>query len=171
MLIREAIVEDAEKIIEYLKVVFDESDFLSRSSSDFNISLESEKIFLENMANSANSTMLVVFDKDEIVASCSVHGNTLRRQNHSADFGISVLKKYYNMGIGSKLLEEAINFCKEANIKILSLEVDATNARAIHLYKKFGFILEGNKRNQIYVNDEYHDLLIMALDIGGIFNV
>ncbi len=31
------------------------------------------------------------------------------------------------------------------------------NERAIHLYKKLGFILEGRKREVVYMNRKYYD--------------
>jgi RimJ/RimL family protein N-acetyltransferase len=31
------------------------------------------------------------------------------------------------------------------------------NERAIHLYQKLGFILEGRKREVFYINRKYHD--------------
>ena len=46
---------------------------------------------------------------------------------------------------------------------MIELEVYAQNARAIHLYEKFGFEREGVKRRLYYQHGAPIDMLIMAL--------
>ena len=53
---------------------------------------------------------------------------------------ISVKEEYQNQKIASKLLEFMFNDLKEKQVESVTLEVKVTNEKAIHLYKKFGFI-------------------------------
>jgi putative acetyltransferase len=48
-------------------------------------------------------------------------------------------------------------------VERVELEVFAGNARAIHLYEKFGFEREGIKRRLYYQNGKPVDMLMMAL--------
>jgi RimJ/RimL family protein N-acetyltransferase len=48
-------------------------------------------------------------------------------------------------------------------VERVELEVYARNARAIHLYEKYGFEHEGRKRRLYYVDGEPMDMLMMAL--------
>jgi RimJ/RimL family protein N-acetyltransferase len=45
----------------------------------------------------------------------------------------------------------------------VSLEVLATNQRAINLYKKLGFVEEGRKREEVLKGDIYVDSIIMSI--------
>lgn len=51
---------------------------------------------------------------------------------------VSVSSKFQNKGIGSFLIRNILDIFGKADIQ---LNVSATNDRAIHLYKKFGFII------------------------------
>jgi RimJ/RimL family protein N-acetyltransferase len=45
----------------------------------------------------------------------------------------------------------------------ITLEVLATNTRAINLYKKIGFVYEGTKRQEVLKGDLYIDSIIMSI--------
>ena len=68
---------------------------------------------------------------------------TKDKVRHRAEFGISVLKEYWGLGIGRALLEACIKCAKEAGYAQLELTVVAENARAIALYQKAGFVEYG----------------------------
>jgi len=48
------------------------------------------------------------------------------------------------------------------NLKRIELEVYTDNAAAIHLYEKFGFVIEGTKRKYAFRDGEYVDAHVMA---------
>ena len=52
---------------------------------------------------------------------------------------IVIKKDCRKLGIGSQLLQELINICKELNLKEITLEVNEHNQPAINLYQKFNF--------------------------------
>lgn len=56
---------------------------------------------------------------------------------------VSVFNQYMGKGISSELLKECINFVKKQSYKSINLEVNAANASAIALYKKFKFTETG----------------------------
>jgi GNAT superfamily N-acetyltransferase len=53
---------------------------------------------------------------------------------------IAVAPGHRNLGIGWKLLEAAESYAVDTDCCALTLEVRADNARARHLYEKFGFV-------------------------------
>ena len=65
---------------------------------------------------------------------------TKDKVRHRAEFGISVLKEDWGLGIGRALLQACIQCAKEAGYAQLELTVVAQNARAIALYQKEGFV-------------------------------
>jgi predicted GNAT family N-acyltransferase len=72
--------------------------------------------------------------------------------------------------IGAKLLTEALKQAKEKKFEKVTLEVFAGNTNAVNLYKKFGFITEGLKKNDRKLNDEYDDNVIMGFFIKELVN-
>ena len=70
---------------------------------------------------------------------------------------------YQNMGIGSAILKHLLDIAKMKKLTKVSLNVDADNDRAIHIYKKAGFEIEGKLRNEKYHNGQYSDEYRMAI--------
>jgi ribosomal-protein-alanine N-acetyltransferase len=71
---------------------------------------------------------------------------------------VAVIKSYRRKGIGSMLLESLLKRAAENNIRGVTLEVNENNTAAVGLYKKYGFITEGIRKNY-YGNGK--DALIM----------
>ena len=70
--------------------------------------------------------------------------------------GIGVEADARGQGIGQRLIEHAIAAARTANVPTLSLMVDPTNARAIALYRRTGFV----------VVRELEGAIAMRLDLG-----
>ena len=49
------------------------------------------------------------------------------------------------------------------NLNKLYLRVAAFNARALRLYRHFGFVEEGRQRQQAFIRGRYHDVVLMGL--------
>jgi ribosomal protein S18 acetylase RimI-like enzyme len=75
---------------------------------------------------------------------------------------MGVLKEYRRRGIGTKLMDNAIDAAKDFGMEKIELEVYTSNIPAINLYEKRGFILEGIKKKARKLDGEYFDLKIMA---------
>ena len=75
-----------------------------------------------------------------IVGSLSLNSRR-DRLSHMGHIGIGVHDDFQNQGIGW------------LNLKRVELHVYTDNARAVHLYKKFGFEIEGVRRNFLRYDD------------------
>ena len=82
------------------------------------------------------------------------------RRIHLHHFGI--LPEYQRKGIGLMLAKESLKFVKMKGYQV-KLEVHKENHAAIELYKKLGFIEEGVRRESIFRNGSYQNLLAMGL--------
>lgn len=130
--------EDAEALLAYMKQIGGESDNLTFGAEGLPITAEQERVYLQSMLDSEDDTQLIVRQGGAIIADASMQ-RFRRRMSHRAEVGISVVKEYWGMGIGSALMEAIISFAKERGIRQLNLEVRSDNERAIRLYEKFGF--------------------------------
>lgn len=162
-LIREASIEDAENVIEYIKIVSDETDFLISDSSERNFTVKKEKEFLQNIQNSILEKMFLCEIENKIVGICSIEGVNKIRIKHRVDLAITVLKNYWGNKIGEKLIDYAIEYCKSNSIKKIELTVRIDNERALKLYKKFGFEIEGEIKKFIYFGGNYYNCYFMGL--------
>lgn len=164
IIIREAVAEDAEKLLEHMRRVGSESDNLSYGAAGPSLSVEEEAEFLRATRLDRRSIMLIAWKNNEIVGSANLKAFS-RRMSHRAELGITVKRSEWNRGIGSALLERIVEFAGGADIEIISLEVRSDNQNAIHLYKKFGFKNMGKFPAFFKIADVYHDCELMYLDL------
>ena len=60
---------------------------------------------------------------------------------------IAVLQSYRRLGVGSMLLDALINEGIKREMIGITLEVRVSNLPAISLYEKYGFVIEGYRKN------------------------
>jgi len=156
--------EDAEGILTYCNLIGGESDNLTFGENELDMTTIQEEEFIEGFHKSNTSLMLVGKINDEIVSVASISTTDKSRVAHNAEVGISVKRKYWNMGIGTKMMEKLINFAKQTKIiKVIHLGVRAENENAIHLYEKMGFEIIGVNKRFFKINDTYSDEILMNL--------
>lgn len=93
---------------------------------------------------------------DGKAAGCCGYTDSLGEANID---NVVVAEEYRNMGVAQRLLKELIRRGKENQIHAYTLEVRVSNAAAIHIYKKFGFLSEGIRPN--FYEKPVEDALIM----------
>lgn len=115
--------------------------------------------------NNIVTIVAVIDDKEEqrLVASASLKFQPEEVFNHKAELGIAVHDNYQNLGIGTALLNHILGIARKRGLKKVYLTVNAKNTKAIALYKKAGFEVEGTLRNEMFLKGEYLDLYRMAL--------
>ena len=70
------------------------------------------------------------------------------RRTHVATMGMSVHDDFQNRGVGSALMAAMVELADNwLGLRRIELDVYTDNARAIHLYEKFGFEIEGTARD------------------------
>jgi len=82
----------------------------------------------------------VVALADGQLAGCSGFSNICGVANID---NVVVAADFRGRGIGQKMLEELIRLGEAEHVEAFTLEVRVSNAAAIHIYEKFGFVSEG----------------------------
>lgn len=77
---------------------------------------------------------------------------------------IAVKSQYRRMGVADALLGTFIHFAED-HLAFLTLEVRASNDKAISLYTKNGFVQEGRRKD--YYKDPKEDAIIMTRRFSG----
>jgi RimJ/RimL family protein N-acetyltransferase len=94
-------------------------------------------------------------------------GNYGEKDRHVGSIGVALLAPYRDLGIGTILLEYALKWSKMAAFEKLEADVIASNLRALELFKKFAFVVEGVRQRQLKIRDRYEDELILARSISS----
>lgn len=76
---------------------------------------------------------------------------------HIGVFGMMVMDKYSGQGIGSKLMQIMELHAKAIGIKKIEASVRSNNTKALNLYQKFGYLIEGTRKKCALVNNEFLD--------------
>ena len=111
-------------------------------------------------------TSFVALDGDNLVGWCDiVRPRCFEGFQHSGVLGMGVLAGYRGKGVGRRLLDTTIAAARDIGISRIELEVFASNAVALDLYRKSGFVEEGVKRAARIMDGNTDDLVCMALFI------
>ncbi|MEI4771366.1 GNAT family N-acetyltransferase [Psychrobacillus sp. FJAT-51614] len=161
--IRSAMVNDSKELSEIRLQIDGETENLDREKGEAYLDpLDFERIIKTDIESKRN-LFLVAEVNDRIVAFSRCEGNHLKRFAHKVEFGVGVLKDYWGLKIGSNLLKESISWADSNGFKKITLNVLETNDKAINLYKKFGFNIEGILQNDKILSDgQFYNTVTMG---------
>lgn len=159
--LRPIVKEDAEAMLE--SVQDEESNRLTGTQATF--TKEQIEKWCENLAAQEGRVDCAIVSKETGEYLGEVVLNQIDEINRSANFRIALRgSKYYGKGVGTEaarlILEYGFNVLK---LHRIDLEVFAFNPRAIHVYEKLGFKREGVRREVLFLDGKYHDVIVMGL--------
>lgn len=158
--------KDYSKLTTLIEKLADESNFYPFTSDDYKVSDDSQRLFIQRLNNEKNSYISGAYFKDEMVGVVYLYGGNRIRNYHSTTLGIGVLKSYENIGIGKKLMQDAIDYAYKSDvIGKINVQVIKENTRAISFYKKNGFEVEGVEKRSLFIDGLFYDAINMGLII------
>jgi ribosomal protein S18 acetylase RimI-like enzyme len=161
--VRSAIDTDAKDLSELRLQIDGETENMDREQGEAFIDTAGfEQIIKTDIERPRNLFLVAVVD-DRIVGFSRCEGTYLNRFSHKVEFGICVLKEFWGYGMGKNLLKESVSWADSNGIKKMTLHVLETNDKAINLYKKLGFEIEGILKNdKILADGKYYNTIIMG---------
>ncbi len=162
--IREALPTDAEQLLALMDQVGSESEFLVMDEQGLQLSPELLAHELAAILESSNNSLLVALDGEQLIASASLRASSEKRVAHIGELGISIVKAYWGLGLGTILVEELLLWAEESQVlRRIELTVQKQNTRAVHLYQKFGFETEAVMARGARGDDgRFLDVLLMS---------
>lgn len=106
----------------------------------------------------------------QVIGWCDISSLDRPVFEHVGSLGMGIISGYRGIGIGSKLMQMAIQKAEEKGLTRIELTVREKNKPAIALYKKFGFEIEGIHKNAVCIEGKYESHLFMALLFGDARN-
>ena len=167
VLLRNGTAADGAAVLENFNLTHAETDFLLSHPGEKGFTTEQEANFLDEKEKSANEVEIVAFVDGKVTGTAGIDAVGSRyKVKHRAEFGISIAKEYWGLGLGKALTEACIACAKEAGYTQLELDVVAENESALALYRKVGFVEYG--RNPRGFNSRiggYQELVYMRLEL------
>ena len=163
LVLRNAVEDEAEMLLKYLKQVYAETPFLIQEPDEITFTIDDEKKYIKENNDSNSDLLLIGMLDGKHVGNCSLMGNHARRLKHRTSLGIVLYLEYTGLGIGRIMIEEVCKIAKENGIEQVELEVAANNRNAISLYEKLGFEKIGTLPNNMkYADGTYTDVHFMV---------
>lgn len=163
---RRAKVEDAEKIVNFYNYVGGETSYLSFEKDEYPLDVEAQIQSIRGLEGNQTNIMLLAMDGEEIAGIATISSSHKIKARHDGELGIVVAKKYQGKGIGTELIRQLIEWAKGNGVTTrISLDTRTDNVSAVSLYMKFGFVVEGCRKNSTLLNGQYYDLYVMGMMI------
>lgn len=166
LLIREASPADAKQLLalklEYLK----NTNTIPLFDYEYSNTIKEEEDLIQNLHQHPNSLLLVAESEGNIIGNIDLTGSWRKKMQHTAMIGMGIHTQWQNQGIGTLLIQNVLEWSKQNEIvKVLWLEVYATNLNGIALYRKMGFKESGNIANFFLEEGKYIDKITMTINL------
>ena len=161
--------QDGQALLDIYNLTHAQTDYLLSYPDESTLTSEQEAQFLKEKSESENEIEILAVIDGIVVGSAGLGCvGKHEKVKHRAEFGISVDKAYWGLGIGRALLEACIECVRNAGFAQLELEVVAENEKALALYESVGFEEYGrNPKGFRSRLSGWQELVLMRLDLEG----
>lgn len=153
MMIRPIESNDAEEFLELNKRI-DASGFMLHAPGERKTTVDQQKEAIEGVLSEVRSTFFVAESAGNLAGFIVAFAGKMKRNNHSAYIALGVHDAFYGQGIATSLLERVFEWANEMGISRLELTVIKDNEKAINLYQKMGFQIEGEKIHSLMIDGQ-----------------
>ena len=165
--LRRAIPEDAEALVALFRALDAESEYMLFEPGERETSRAGMAARIAEGAVSGGDTLFVAprsTDEGSIVLDGFVGARrpSYFRGAHALHLVLGVRREASGRGLGRALLGHVERHARGLGIRRLDLGVLVSNARAIALYERAGFVHEGRRRDAVRLRSGYVDELMMA---------
>ena len=160
---------DGAAALEIFLLTHAQTDFLLTYPDEGGMSAAEEGRYLQEKTESGNEIELLAEMEGRIVGTAGIESvGKKEKVRHRAEFGISIDRAYWGLGLGRALTEACIECAKRAGYAQLELAAAAENKRAVALYESVGFVEYGrNPRGFRSRLTGWQELVLMRLELNG----
>jgi RimJ/RimL family protein N-acetyltransferase len=153
---------DGEKYLKLMKELDQETSFMLYEPDERKTTIKEMEQKIEKI-NARGGVIIAAELENQLIGFITASRIPLKRVKHRVHIVVGVLKKESGKGIGTRLFEELIEWAKNNEISRLELTVMKHNEKAINLYKKIGFEIEGTKKNSLIIDENFVDEYYMGM--------
>lgn len=149
---------DAQDIIMHVEMIVKAGRYLQKEEPR---TLEEEiKFILETRLKGNMYT--AVERKGKVVGIARVLKGELEMKKHTGIFRTWIHPDSQGLGIGKQVMNYTLRWGRTNNLHKLWLTVFSGNEKAVLVYEKSGFIIEGRQKNQVVIDGNFEDEIFMA---------
>ena len=166
-LLRNGDAADGLAVFENFNLTHAETDYLLSYPDENSYDPDKEAKFLEEKTKSPNEIEIIAIIDGKIAGTAGIEAvGEKYKVKHRAEFGISILKEYWGLGLGRALAMACIQCAKDAGYEQLELDVVSENERALSLYRSLGFVEFGrNPKGFKSRTAGYQEVIYMLLEL------
>jgi len=163
--VRRATLRDVERMAENMQLVADEGRYIWTEK----VTEETKERIKSTIKDKRCLTLVAEVggaDGRRVVGALTLakYGQGVRKSQHIRVLSMLVVDGYRGIGIGGKLMAGALQWARqEHGVEKVILGVFSNNKRALRLYEKFGFEVEGVRKDHYYIDGKREDEIDMAL--------
>lgn len=159
--------DDGSAVYEVFNATHAETDFLLSYPEENTFDPEQEAAFLEAKAKSPNGIEILAFVDGKVAGLAGIEAVGAKyKVKHRAEFGISILKEYWGLGLGKALTKACIQCARDAGYVQLELNVVSENRKALSLYQDLGFKEFGRNPRGFHSRiSGFQELVYMLLEL------
>jgi RimJ/RimL family protein N-acetyltransferase len=162
MTIRTLQPDDAAQFAALMTHLDNETKFMLYEPGERQTTVAQWRERIEQLREGGESEVFVAEAEGELVGFLRAQGQTVRRLQHTLYLVIGLRAAYSGRGIGAQLFTVMESWARARNLRRLALTVMTHNERAIALYRKMGFEIEGRHTAAIMVDGVLVDEYTMA---------
>lgn len=150
MRIRNLEEEDAKAFLELNKKL-DVSGYMLYDPGERQTTVEAQQKTISKLNQDESINFLVAEDDGVLTGFIAALRGKQKRKRHSAYLVLGVDADYRGKGIASKLFDHVFEWAENTGVTRLELTVIKGNEPAFNLYRKMGFVIEGEKVHSLMV--------------------
>ncbi|MBL6974505.1 MAG: GNAT family N-acetyltransferase [Deltaproteobacteria bacterium] len=163
-LIRQARPQDAAAVGRIMADLAESEEFILLSPEEIGADTLRRADELSRMEKLADRWHIALVEQDgEAVGMLDLRAVPLKKCNHVMELGLGLLPEATDRGMGTALMNYALERAETLGYRKVRLFVIACNQRAVHVYRKIGFEETGRFLEEVRVHDRLVDLIVMEM--------
>ncbi|MGM9662065.1 MAG: GNAT family N-acetyltransferase [Oscillospiraceae bacterium] len=158
---------DGAAVFENFNLTHAQTDYLLSYPDENSFDAAREGQFLQEKSESENEIEIIAVVGGAVAGTAGIEAvGGKYKVRHRAEFGISVAREFWGLGIGRALMDACIECARKAGYVQLELTVVAENTRAVSMYESAGFVAYGrNPKGFRSRTAGFQELLYMRLEL------
>jgi RimJ/RimL family protein N-acetyltransferase len=160
--VRDAVEADAAALVALRRRLYEQTSYMLWEPAEFTATEADEVERIRRMGAARNCMLMVAEEGGALVGLISATGADRNRIRHCSILALGVDREHWSKGVATRMVEAAIAWAPGAGVTRLELSVHTSNLRALQVYLRCGFAIEGRRRAAYLVDGEYADDYVMA---------
>jgi len=149
--------------LDFLYQLRQDEEIINNLFSPMPVSRSEQNDWFEKMKTDLTQKVLIVEDNLSHTIGC-VRLTNIDHFNQKIEIGADIVQEYRGRGWGANLYKAVCNYCFcYFNMRRIYLYVFESNAKAINLYEKMGFVTEGVLKEAVFKHGKHQNVKLMAL--------